>query len=69
MVAAASLCSIYDGILFGISLSSIFLLRCLKAVRHPLLNYHNDFYFIGKGATDKDHFHKLVILFLVVYTS
>ena len=46
MVAVASLCSIYDGILFGISLSyQSFLLRCLKTVKHLLLNCHNDFVF------------------------
>ena len=38
--------SIYDGIIFGISLSyQSFLLRCLKAVKHLPLNYHNDFVF------------------------
>ena len=46
MVSAASLCSIYDGILFGISLSyQSFLLRCLKSVKHLLLNCHNGFVF------------------------
>ena len=46
MVFASFLCSTYCDILFGISLSyQYFPLRCLRAVKHLHLNYHNDFVF------------------------